>query len=148
MGNDVKPLLPIDPSQLPDTDESSEQVEEESREAAFFESERADLSDGLQDRRVQQAFAEKDSQIKKLDEEIKSLRQDRKQRRLFAQRIYWVVVAWLAVLFLVIGASGIKGTIFRFEISEKVLLMLIGSTTANVLGLFGVVLYYLFPKPK
>jgi|GEM_PF-991764 len=78
-------------------------------------------------------------------EELASLTQDRKERKTYANRIYWLIVAWLAMLFIVLGFQGFKP--FRFEIGDKVLITLITGTTLNVIGIFLVVANYLFPRP-
>ena len=80
----------------------------------------------------------------KEDLEIKSLEQDIEHRNLYANRIFMFVVAWV---FLVMSSIFVSGwSLLGFELSDKVLMMLIGGTTANVLGLFAIVANYLFPK--
>ena len=79
-----------------------------------------------------------------VQEQIADLRQDREQRKKYSESIFHLVVAWLVVLALIVVMDG--ACCVRFQVSERVLLALIGSTTASIFGLFYVVTKYLFPK--
>ncbi len=77
-------------------------------------------------------------------EQIKSLAQDTRQRKLFAERIFWLLCAWIFGMFAVVILQGFQLDMFR--LSDTVLLALIGSSTVNIIGVFLVVVNYLFPK--
>lgn len=93
---------------------------------------------------------------------LKSLRQDIKARKKYATNIFRLIVWWLlaisAVIFFqgflsdqtaywMIGYRGFVLEAFpKFRLSDPVLLALIGGTTASVLGLFVIVVRYLFPN--
>lgn len=74
-------------------------------------------------------------------------RQDEHDQRInFAKKIYWLSCGWLSVVIVVLVASGIK--CLPFELDNSVLITLLTTTTATVLGLFISVLNYLFSKKK
>ena len=71
--------------------------------------------------------------IKKLEEEIEDLRQDRELRKLFSKRIFWFVVCY------------IFSVVFNYaECSDTVVVTLLSTTTANVVALFAFVARYLY----
>ena len=76
------------------------------------------------------------------DEELKSRTQDREQRKKFATRIFWVVIAYIAVVFVVLFFCGYS----CIYLSDAVLITLLSTTTANILSLLVIVFNYLFPK--
>ncbi len=87
-------------------------------------------------------LAAEDVRTKKLRNDI--IEQDLKERKLYAHRIFSLIATWLSVLGIIIVLQGIIEN--GFNLSEPVLLAVVGGTTANVLGMFYVVLKYLFPK--
>ena len=74
--------------------------------------------------------------------QTRGLRQDIKERKKYARWIYWLLCAWLAALF---GLLLLRGFL-HIDLTDKVLVALITGTTANVLGIFAIVVAYLFPK--
>ena len=80
----------------------------------------------------------------RLQEQIYDLKQDRDQRKEYGNRLFLLVVGWLASIGLIVFLHGFSHV--PFELSVTVLTTLIGSTTASVLGLFVIVANYLFPK--
>ncbi len=76
--------------------------------------------------------------------ELKSLRQDIEQRARYARQIFRLICTWLVALLgvLVFQGFGLSG----FKLSDSVLMTLIGGSTGSVLGLFLVVVRYLFPN--
>lgn len=90
------------------------------------------------------------NELRKLNEELKDLKQDRDERKSYASKLYWLVLVWLVVILLIIifqGLQSLPGTHFYFKLSDKVLITLITTTTANVAAFFLVVVRYLF-RPK
>jgi hypothetical protein len=67
-----------------------------------------------------------------------------KQRKSYATAVFKLLCIWLATMFVILLLQGFK--CFDFSLTDNVLLALIGGTTANVFGLFLVVMNYLFPK--
>ena len=77
-------------------------------------------------------------------EELKQdIRQDRDERKRYANRIYTLVCCWLASVLVVVLLQAVGHG--WFSLPEIVLTTLIGGTTTSVLGLFWVVSRYLFP---
>jgi hypothetical protein len=91
---------------------------------------------------------EQDIERKKKRAELLGLRQDINARRKFARRIFHLIIWWLVAIFLLLLMQGFLSPFKIFFLSDSVLLALIGGTTANVLGIFMVVVWYLFPKDK
>ena len=75
---------------------------------------------------------------------LKDLGNQISQRESYAFRVFVLLCVWLIGMFAVLGLQGFK--CHGFLLSDNVLLALIGGTTANVFGLFLVVMNYLFPK--
>lgn len=63
----------------------------------------------------------------------------------YVPRLFWLIVAWLAITSIFLAFAGFHS--WGFTLSEKILIALITSTTANVLGLFYVVAKWLYPAP-
>jgi hypothetical protein len=70
--------------------------------------------------------------------------QDIKERKKYAALIYWLLCTWLYALFSLLLLCGLS----ILHISDKVLIALITGTTADVIGIFYIVVAYLFPKEK
>ncbi len=90
------------------------------------------------------------NELRKLNEELKDLKQDRDERKSYASKLYWLVLIWLVVILLIIIFQGLRSlprTPFYFKLSDKVLITLITTTTANVAAFFLVVVRYLF-RPR
>ena len=84
-------------------------------------------------------------ELTKVQEQLDSLRQDRKQRKKYSNRLFRLIVWWLSAIGVIVVLHGCL--IVPFELNTTVLTTLIGSTTASVLGLFAIVAnYLLFPK--
>ena len=81
----------------------------------------------------------------------KGAEQDIRERKRYARRVYkfykWWMLGLIAIV-LIGGAEWSKSNGFSFDISEKVLLMLTGTTTLGVLGSFFVIVRYLFSTKR
>ena len=75
--------------------------------------------------------------------ELKSKEQDIDMRKDFATKTYNLVCIYLVVVFFVVFLSCCPA---EFYMSDGVLITLLGTTTINVIGLFAIVMNYLFPK--
>lgn len=85
-----------------------------------------------------------DLERREKEEEIEGVRQDRLERKLYADRIFKLICFWLVGLFCVLVMEGLHFNYFNLE--ESVLVAMIGGTTVNVLGIFIIVTKYLFPS--
>lgn len=81
-----------------------------------------------------------------IEEQVKGRAQDRDQRKEFAIKIFHFMCYYMTAVFAILFLVGIVGN--RFHLSNSVLLMLLGTTTANVIGIFNFVAKYLFNKDK
>lgn len=87
-----------------------------------------------------------DDEHKERVEKLQSLKQDREQRKEFAVKIYRLICCWLCgiAVLLLLRAWNCGG----FYLSDSVLIAIITSTSANVIGLLAIVVLYLFPRRK
>lgn len=79
------------------------------------------------------------------EEEVYNSRQNRQQRKEYADNIFTFLCAYMLFVFLIIFGCGSYHT--HFGLSDDVLITLITTTTANVIGIFVFVVKYLF-NPK
>lgn len=79
-------------------------------------------------------------------EELKGRIQDREQRKEFAIKIYHFLCFYLSsVLFLVVLSAT---PLIKFELTEGIIITLLTTTTANIIGIFILVVKYLFATRK
>ncbi len=84
-----------------------------------------------------------------LDHEQKKLKlaqfkQDIDERKIYAHRIFKLVVGWLGFVGIMLWFNGFSR--FNFHLSNNVLIALITTSTASVIGIFIIVAKYLFPN--
>ena len=79
-----------------------------------------------------------------LKAQIRKFEDDNTGRREFSRSIFTVTVIWMFLVLMIIiqSASG------RWHLSDSVLIALITTTTANVIGVFIIVANYLFNRDK
>lgn len=78
--------------------------------------------------------------------ENESETQNKQQRKDFAERIYSFAAIYMLGVFLLLFLSGTETT--NFKLSDNVLITLLGTTTANVIGILIIVVTYLFSRKK
>ena len=71
--------------------------------------------------------------------------QNRGQRKAFAERIFSFMCYYMFAVFFILFICGSPS---RFNLSDTVLVTLLGTTTANVIGIFIIVVTYLFSRKK
>lgn len=72
-------------------------------------------------------------------------KQDTKWRDLLAKWVVWVTSGWMFIILVILFIEGFCGT---FDLEKEVLITLLATTTANVLGLPLIVLRGIFPEGK
>jgi hypothetical protein len=77
---------------------------------------------------------------------LRGIAQDINERRRYAGRIFWIIVFWLAGIFVLLLIQGALSPWRLFSLDDAVLIAAIGGTTVNVIGIFIVVARYLFPR--
>lgn len=80
-------------------------------------------------------------------EELESRKQDREQRKRYANYIFGFLCAYMVLVFIVLILSGFCD--IRFCLSDSVIIALITTTTtANIIGIFIFVVKYLFKSSE
>lgn len=89
------------------------------------------------------------AQVDQIKEDLADQKQDREERKKYGVIITSIVIVWLicVVSFILISGFGHIGQ-HKFQLSDGVLLAILGTFTANIVGLFIVVIRYLFHRPK
>lgn len=64
----------------------------------------------------------------------------------FSKQIFYLTIGWLIVVLAIVVFKGYE--LFGFDLSDNVIMTLIGSTTANILGLLVIILKYVFSPHK
>ena len=85
---------------------------------------------------------EKKTDIELKKEELEQRKEDREQRKQYSKKLFIFVCVYLSIVVLVVIFCGCQ----CLTIDSKVLIALLSTTTANVIGLFAVVAKYLFHK--
>lgn len=86
------------------------------------------------------------TQIDRLKEENEGLKQDRTLRKELGDKIYNFVSFYMFCVFFILVLSGIRCN--SFTLSDTVLITILGTTTANVIGVLVIVATYYFNKNK
>ncbi len=77
---------------------------------------------------------------------LEGIRQDLAERKSYARYIFVLICVWLLGMFILLLIQGFLSPHQWFALSDAVILAAIGGTTINVLGIFIVVVNYLFPR--
>ena len=88
----------------------------------------------------------REAEARHLEIQNESDTQDRDQRKDFAERIFSFAAIYMLGVFFMLFISGTETT--NFTLSDNVLITLLGTTTANVIGVFAIVVTYLFSRNK
>ncbi len=76
--------------------------------------------------------------------ELASFRQDTSERKRYAKNIFSLTCLWVGGIYFLLLLQGFNYG--GFFLSDKVVIASIGSTTANIIGVFLIVTRYFFPK--
>lgn len=79
------------------------------------------------------------------NEELENRRQDRAQRKVYADNLLTFLCFYMILVFFILYKSG--SLYNSFELSDSVIIALITTTTANIIGIFAFVVRYLFKTP-
>lgn len=75
--------------------------------------------------------------------EVKNKAQDIEMRKKYAEQIFTFVSLYMFAVFFILFLAGSPSA---FKMSDTVLITLLGTTTANVIGVLVIVAKYLFPN--
>jgi hypothetical protein len=76
--------------------------------------------------------------------ELDSFKSDIAGRKEYAKKIFVLTCLWVTGIYFLLLLQGFG--LDRFRLSDNVLLAAIGSTTANIIGVFLIVTRYFFPR--
>ena len=85
-------------------------------------------------------FAIQQKKIQRLDEEIKDLQQDREQRKVLSYALFGFMCFYMLIALTIVFCCGFSW----MYLSDKVLITLMTTTLADVIGIFGFVAKYLY----
>ena len=97
----------------------------------------------LEDERLQE-LEKKALELQLLKAQIQKFEDDNQSRREFSRSIFTVTVIWMFLVLMII----VQCANSKWHLSDSVLIALITTTTANVIGVFIIVANYLFNKEK
>lgn len=94
----------------------------------------------LSDSDLDKAF--KTKELEEKDESLKDHRQDREQRKKFSSSIFIFMCAYMGFSLIIVSLCGLGW----MQLKESVLIALLTTTLANVIGVFNFVAKYLFHR--
>lgn len=94
----------------------------------------------LDESALERAFKAKD--LEEREETLRGHKQDREQRKAFSARIFVFMCAYMAVSLVLVALCGCK----VLTLSDSILITLLTTSLANVIGVFNFVAKYLFHK--
>lgn len=119
-------------------------MERDKLSALSFESKQEDMSDEsgatFKDKAEEIALTQQRVDIEKLKEDLESLKQDRQQRKVLSIALFIFMCVYMAVALLIVFLCGL----FVMYLSDTVLVTLLTTTLADVIGIFGFVAKYLY----
>lgn len=119
-------------------------MERDKLSALSFESKQEDMSDEsgatFKDKAEEIALTQQRVDIEKLKEELESLKQDRRQRKVLSIALFIFMCVYMAVALLIVFLCGL----FVMYLSDTVLVTLLTTTLADVIGIFSFVTKYLY----
>lgn len=77
---------------------------------------------------------------------IKDIKQNREEREKYARWTFRLVIGWIIVIFILIFFKGFS--LSGFDLSDTVIVALIGGTTANIISVLVIIMNFLFPARK
>lgn len=78
--------------------------------------------------------------VEKLDEEIKDLQQDRTQRKYLSYALFGFMCIYMLIAMVIVFCCGSKWMV----LSDRVLIVLLTTTLADIIGIFSFVAKYLY----
>lgn len=90
-------------------------------------------------------------EVRKHRDTIEDLSQNRGERKKYARKLFIVLICWLVLVAYVVLAQGFSyGAPFgfgtKFHLSDTVIVALLTTATGSIIGVFLIVVNYLFPK--
>ena len=123
-------------------DDKLKKVSEASDSSEVSEKKYDDIERRIKEQELRKLQLENDA----IKVENESESQNKQQRKDFAERIYSFAAIYMFGVFVILFLSGTESTNFR--LSDNVLITLLRTTTANVIGILVIVVTYLFSRKK
>lgn len=123
-------------------DDKLKKVSEASDSSDVSEKKYDDIEGRIKEQELRKLQLENDA--RKVENESES--QNKQQRKDFAERIYSFASIYMLGVFLMLFISGTET--INFRLSDNVLITLLRTTTANVIGILVIVVTYLFSRKK
>lgn len=101
--------------------------------------------DDVEERIRKEELRKLELQNESLEGENKGDAQDREQRKDFADRIFSFVCNYMIFVCIVLFLKAITP---QFYLSDNIIITLLGTTTANVIGILIIVVTYLFSRKR
>ena len=98
----------------------------------------SDTSSTLSEEDINLSLKKVELDLKK--ESLESARQDRSQRRKFANMVFILIAAYLAIVLVILFLCGFE----VMNLGQSVIIVLLSTMTANVISIFILVIKYLF----
>lgn len=89
-----------------------------------------------------ESYSAKEIALEDSREELENKKQNRNQRKTYSNKLFVFLCVYMALVFVVLFFCGFS--LFGFKLSDTVLVALITTTTANVIGIFAFVVRYFF----
>jgi len=109
-------------------------------------------ADNLTDVRQEYEIKRLDRKLRQLDSKLTQEVDRHTLRKRYSVALFCLVVAWVCTVWVFIALQGLgavpRFSHWKFSLSNTVLVAYITSTTASILGLFGIAAYWLFGQPK
>ena len=88
-------------------------------------------------------------ETRRYEVETHGIEQEQEERKKYAHRVFVLCCCWVSAIYVMLMFAGFGSYVhFKFHLSETILLAAIGSTTANIIGVFLIVVRYIFPDRK
>lgn len=88
------------------------------------------------------AKREEEIRIERLEEDVRGKKQDREERKRYAELVYDLIYHYFIALFLLLFACGAN----IIHLDKEVLIALIATLAVEIIGAFIVILKYLYPS--
>lgn len=99
-----------------------------------------DIPEGEGDQRTAKELL--DLERRRQEAVVAGIIQDNDLKKEYSKKLYWAMMCWLVAIILVVLLQGFE--LWGFHLSGPAIVTLVGTTTANTIGLFVIVTKYIF----
>jgi hypothetical protein len=91
---------------------------------------------------------ERDIDLQAALQQLTDAETNRLERIKYAERIFWLMSSWLIGMGVILLLSGFGKDYGFFSLNKAVLITLVSGTSLNIIGIFAIVVNYLFKNGK